>query len=165
MPRRSLAAPDYVTPYHVVTTLFPKGVVRFLPVSGNLVIISIWELAHAAKGQDMDAYGMNRRELDAYGEDRLLICHEIGKETFRFCTESMGIALGTGGFKHHPAFDEIRDWNDIHILARDHADDMIFQGMPYGPCGDTIEIMTHEEREIARRGVAFAFAQTEIDVF
>ena len=94
---------------------------------------------------------------------RIQECHEMGRDTFRFTLASIETReRRPNGLRRRRTDEEIEKMMvDIRLESRDHADDMVYQGNPYGPHADEIAKFTGEERMAARAGVMLGFYLAE----
>lgn len=99
--------------------------------------------------------------------ERIQQCHEIGRDTFRFALASIRTReQRPHGLRKRRSDEHIEEMMvDIRLESRDHADDMVYQGKPYGPHAEEIVKFTGEERESARMGVALAYYQAGMKMF
>jgi len=100
-------------------------------------------------------------------QERIQQCLEIGSDTFRFALASiLTRERGPNGLGERRGDDVIEEMMvDIRLESRDHADDMVYQGKPYGPHAEEIVKFTGEERESARMGIAIAYHKAGMKMF
>jgi len=100
-------------------------------------------------------------------QERIQQCLAIGTDTFRFALASIKTReQRPHGLRKRRSDEQIEEMMvDIRLESRDHADDMVYQGNPYGPHAEEIVKFTGEERESARMGIAIAYYKAGMKMF